>query len=66
MAALNSSPSSEYRVDCKAVHDGTQRGLDWASAPGRRLARAWAPLAAALDGDPRKCVWMPAHCTQAH
>lgn len=35
----------------------------WAGEPDRMLAKAWAPLAAALD-DPQRVVWMPAHCSR--
>ena len=44
-----------------AVQLGTQRGASWASAPERRLARAWAPLATCLEEEVGAVVWMPAH-----
>ena len=46
-----------------AVQLGSQHGLGWASAPERRLARAWAPLAASLEDQVDAVVWMPAHCS---
>jgi hypothetical protein len=63
MAALTALPGSTFRIDCMAVHIGTQLGGAWATAPERQLARAWGPLAAALDGQADGVVWMPAHCT---
>ena len=65
MAAQTAMPGSAFRTDCLAVQTGTQRGLGWATAPERRLARAWGPLAVALEGHPDGVVWMPAHTTDA-
>ncbi len=65
MATTHSAPEVPLRVDCLSVQMGAQRGATWAAAPERRLARAWAPLAAALDDSPQRVVWMPAHCTAA-
>jgi hypothetical protein len=52
------------RVDCLSVQQGTQKGQDWAGAADRHLARIWAPSNAALDDDPQRVVWMPAHCSK--
>ena len=54
-------PDLPLRVDCQAVHVGSQRGLAWAAAPMRVLARAWMPLADILDGCIGRVAWMPAH-----
>ena len=51
------------RVDCLSVQLGTQKGITWANAPERCLARVWGPVCAALDDDPQRVVWMPAHCS---
>lgn len=64
MAVTSADPWAPMRVDCVSVKQGSQKGLAWAGAPDRTLAWAWAPLAAALDDDPRRVVWMPAHCSQ--
>jgi hypothetical protein len=64
MAALAALPGSTFRIDCMAVQLGTQLGEAWAAASERQLARAWGPLAAALEGHVEDVVWMPAHCTR--
>ena len=63
MAAHSAFPGSSFCVDCQAVQVGAQRGAVWATAPDRQLARAWGPLASALEGSSDSVVWMPAHCT---
>ena len=63
MASSHAMPQSVFRVDCMAVQLGSQHGMAWASAPERHLAKAWAPLAAALEDRVNAVVWMPAHCT---
>ena len=65
MAVTSADPWAAIRVDCSSVQQGSQKGLAWAAAPDRCLARVWAPLNAALDDDPERVVWMPAHCSQA-
>jgi hypothetical protein len=65
MAAMSAEPGAPFRVDCLAVQQGTLRGVAWATAPDRMLARAWGPLASALDGETDRVAWMPAHCTHA-
>jgi hypothetical protein len=65
MASVSAEPGAPFRVDCLAVQQGAGRGSTWATAPDRKLARAWGPLAAALDGEPQRVVWMPAHCSHA-
>ena len=62
MAVTSADPWAPMRVDCLSVKQGSQKGLACTGAPDRTLA--WAPLAAALDDDPRRVVWMPAHCSQ--
>ena len=37
----------------------------WASDPKRTLARAWIPVASAIEEDFDRVVWMPAHCGEA-
>ena len=64
MAAQAAAPDAHFRVDCLAVQQGAQRGQQWAVAPDRRLARAWAPVAMALGNQPSRVAWMPAHCGQ--
>ena len=63
MAAQSCMPTSPLWVDCESVRRGSQRGGTWATAPCRRLARAWGPLAAALEDRPERVGWMPAHCS---
>jgi hypothetical protein len=63
MAARSAGPRAPIRVDCLSVHQGAQRGKQWARAPDRRLARAWGPLVTALGDEPERVVWMPAHCS---
>jgi len=63
-AVLSTTPGNPFIIDCKAVMMGSRRGQQWATAPNRRLARAWAPLAAALEGSSEAVVWMPAHCRE--
>ena len=63
MAASSADPWAPLRVDCQSVQVGSQMGREWAAAPDRCLARVWAPLNAALDDDPQRVVWMPAHCS---
>ena len=65
MAVQSSAPSCPLRIDCLAVQQGSQKGAQWATAPNRVFARAWGPLAASLEDDPHRVVWMPAHCTQS-
>ncbi len=62
-AVTHSSPQSSFLIDCLAVKQGTRSGPVWAAAPSRRLARAWCPLAAALDEGSERVEWMPAHCS---
>eukprot|EP00973_Karenia_brevis_P049407 6855064-Karenia_brevis.AAC.1 len=40
--------------------------MAWAAAPERKFGRAWGPVAAALDGEAKRVVWMPAHCTESN
>lgn len=62
MAISSADPWAPIRVDCLSVQQGSQKGLEWAGAPDRHLARIWAPLNAALDDNPSRVAWMPAHC----
>jgi hypothetical protein len=66
MASQIADPWASIKVDCLSVQQGAQRGQSWAEAPERKLARAWAPIAATMDADPHRVVWMPAHCTESH
>ena len=61
MAAINTDPFTRLFGDCLSVVQGAKRGPQWAQAPHRKLARAWMPLAAALDGYEDRCIWVPAH-----
>jgi hypothetical protein len=61
MSALNTDPFLPILGDCLSVVEGARRGAAWARAPQRKLARAWLPLAAALDDATRRVEWMPAH-----
>ncbi len=61
----NSGPFDALRMDCLAVQLGTQKGTQWAGSPSRKLGRAWGQLAALLEGDEQRAVWMPAHYSQA-
>ena len=63
MAAQSAIPGSSFRVDCRAVQMGAQRGPEWATAPDRKLARAWGPLTTTLEEEAHRVVWMPAQCT---
>ena len=64
MAVTSNDAWAPMRVDCLSVQQGAQKDFAWANAPGRMLARVWRPLCAALDDNPHRVVWMPAHCTQ--
>jgi hypothetical protein len=52
-----------FKVDCLAVRLGVCKGAEWAADPSRRLARAWIPVASAIEGASDRVVWMPAHCS---
>jgi len=60
MALEALDPGCPIKVDCKAVQLGTLRDASWANAPCRTFARAWGPVANALEGDKARVVWMPA------
>ena len=62
MATQVAAPGVPFRVDCLAVQQGAQRGQQWAEAPDRVFARAWAPVAMVLEDHPGRVAWMPAHC----
>ena len=62
MAVQTFDPACSLKVDCLAVQKGAQRGMAWASAPNRKFARAWGPVAVALEDDTSRITWMPAHC----
>ena len=49
------------RTDCESARRGVRQGSTWAAASSRRLARAWIPLAVAVDDDAARITWMPAH-----
>eukprot|EP00973_Karenia_brevis_P051480 7148128-Karenia_brevis.AAC.1 len=66
MSTSYGDPGDEYRVDCLSVQQGTRRGAEWASSPDRRHAQIWIPVASALEHEPERCAWMPAHCSSAH
>ena len=65
MSALNTDPFLPILGDCYSVVQGARRGAVWAQAPQRKLARAWLPLAAALDDAPGRVEWMPAHTSES-
>ena len=65
MSTSCSGPCDGFRVDCMSVQQGAQRETSWASAPRRRHARIWNPIAQVLEDHPERCVWMPAHCSLA-
>ena len=50
--------------DCQAVQRDCGRGLKWATAPGRVLARVWAVVAAPGGGAVPDIIWMPAHTAE--
>jgi hypothetical protein len=54
-------PGCPLLVDCQAVQIGSQKGEAWAIAPSRAFARAWGPVAAALEEATDRVSWMPAH-----
>ena len=61
-AAIRAVPGCEYRVDCMPCVDALHRGVKWATAPHRPLARVHAMLGHAVDDVPASAfVWMPAH-----
>ena len=66
MSALNTDPFLPILGDCLSVVEGARRGAAWAQAPQRKLARAWLPLAAALDDATRRVEWMPAHTSTSN
>ena len=43
-----------------------QHGQAWANAPSRKMARAWGPLATALEDQAHLVTWMPAHYSAAN
>ncbi len=61
--AVSNDPEDHFRVDCQAVQRGAGFGMAWAASPGRRLARAWIPIAGRIEGDVSRVSWMPAHTT---
>ena len=63
MSTSCGGPRDQYRVDCLSVQQGTLHGAEWAASPNNRHARTWIPIAAAMEHEPERCVWMPAHCT---
>jgi len=70
--ALTLSPfPPQLRTDCQALLTTAEEGAHKALGANRPLARAWAVIAAALDGDlanltrEKKLVWLPAHQTTA-
>ena len=65
MAVSSTDAWAPIRVDCLSVQQGSQRSIAWASDPGRCLAKAWGPVCAALEDNPQRVVWMPAHCSSA-
>ena len=62
-AAMSAGPEDKFKVDCLAVKLGVYKGAEWAVDPSRKLARAWIPVASALEGDYDRVAWMPAHCS---
>eukprot|EP00973_Karenia_brevis_P072226 10034333-Karenia_brevis.AAC.1 len=62
MAAQTFDPGCSLKVDFQPVQKGSQRDRAWAMAPNRKFARAWGPVASALEGDTKRVIWMPAHC----
>ena len=61
-AAMCAEPGSRYRIDCLPCVDAIHKGLSWATALQRPLARVFGLLITALDGTPASdVVWMPAH-----
>ena len=59
-------PSDCFKIDCMSVQAGAQMGTTWAASPGRRHARTWNSIAQALEPSPKRCIWMPAHCSSPH
>ncbi len=55
-------PGSPYRVDCKPCIDAIHKGIRWATASCRPLARVFNLIFPAIDDSPvESFVWMPAH-----
>ena len=44
MATQSFDPGCALKVTCLSVQQGSVRDIGWATAPGRKFARAWAPL----------------------
>ena len=56
--------AAQLLCDCQAVQWDCGRGIKWATAPGRVLARVWAVVAAPCGGATPNVVWMPAHTAE--
>ena len=62
--ATSADLEDHFWVDCQSVQRGSTYGIAWASAPARKMARAWIPIASRLEGDTSRTSWMPAHTTE--
>ena len=62
MAARHTDPFCKLWTDCRAIEQGSRKGLPWARSGGRQYARAWAPIASVVDAVALPCQWRdPAH-----
>ena len=65
MAVRDTDPFCKLWTDCRAIEQGSRKGLPWACSAKRLYARAWAPIAAALGGAAERVSWVPSHCADS-
>ena len=63
MATRISDPFNTMLCDCLSVQRGAQLGRPWSNSPKCMLSKIWAPTVAALDDNPERLLWNPAHVT---
>ena len=63
MATRISDPFNTMLCDCLSVQKGAQLGRPWSNSPKCMLSKIWAPTVAALDDNPERLLWNPAHVT---
>ena len=56
------TPGTDFRIDCESVVDAIHKGVAWATASQRYIARVFGMMHHAVNGIPvEDFVWMPAH-----
>ena len=64
-ATQHAAPSTPFYVDCQSVQVGSKNGDTWAHSPCRKFGRLWMPIMNAIDADPQRVKWLPAHCNES-